>query len=164
MHHGFVLDDNPHDCVQIAVGIGSLPPRPSKEAQGKAAAAAQDHLARLSAVAEAEQQWREAEARFLRRRAELRQRGVYRTEAVFCISPHAAEGQEEAGGVPQELWQYLRVIHDIPDTNSFEPRRRLAELCQRRLQGYPTSIEEDEELLARDVSTFEQEARGCASR
>ena len=37
MHHGFVLDDNPHDCVQIAVGIGSLPPRPSKEAQGKAA-------------------------------------------------------------------------------------------------------------------------------
>jgi hypothetical protein len=84
---------------------------------------------------------------FEKKRRDLKRRGIDYTEDVFCLSP-SAKGGGVAGAASRELWAFIRVMHGISDADIFAPRRALAQLCKRQLNGYPTSSEFDEALLA----------------
>jgi hypothetical protein len=101
--HGFVLDQNTHDCVRITHGI------PEDDSKGAAS-----------------------------RRAALEKRGVYETRRTLCLAP---------GKVSQDDVKFIAAIAGVPAKDSKAARLAVAQLCEAKLDGYPTTLEEDEHAL-----------------
>ena len=56
----------------------------------------------------------------------------------FCVSPRK---------ITQSLLEFMRIVHDAPDRAA--QRAALATVCKNRLAAYPTTVTEDERLLAK---------------